>query len=110
MWENIFGTAMMFPYDNLNVIYKKINQYKKKKEECIFAGAAYLALLWKWECESDCSKIGLVVRVSSRCAGGIVIIVCKGESGFVLQNAEVAYLSSPFWRKKKEEKKIFVGA
>lgn len=49
-----------------------------------------------------CSEIGPAVRASSRCAGGIVIIVCPGGRLCALES-EVAYLSSPFRTKKKKE-------
>lgn len=50
-----------------------------------------------------CSEIGPAVRASSRCAGGIVIIVCEGGR-VCASESEVAYLSSPFRTKKKEKK------
>lgn len=51
-----------------------------------------------------CSEIGPAVRASSRCAGGIVIIVCEGGR-FCASESEVACLSSPFRTKKKEKKR-----
>lgn len=54
-----------------------------------------------------CSEIGPAVRASSRCAGGIVIIVCSGGRLCALESG-VAYLSSPFRTKKKRDK-VFGG-
>lgn len=71
----------------------------KNDEECNVRGnrrCGLFGLVMKMRMwVGPCSEIGPAVRASSRCAGGIVIIVCK-EERFCASESEVACLLSPF--------------
>jgi len=115
LYEKIFSRRQWRFYifhDNLVVIRAKCRYRRRMRKNTTFkgiAGAAYLALLWKWECESGapCSEIGPAVRVSSRCAGGIVIIVCEGGRFCVLQSLKWPLESFLDEKKEKREKEDF---
>lgn len=108
VWENILETAMTllyFPWQS-DRNTRKMSIREKNDEErnvrgnsrCGLFGLVMKMRMWV----GPCSEIGPAVRASSRCAGGIVIIVCPGGRLCALES-EVAYLSSPFRTKKKKE-------
>jgi len=101
-------------HDNLVVIRAKCRYRRRMRKSTMFkgiAGAAYLALLWKWECGSDapCSEIGPAVRASSRCAGGNVIIVCERGRFCVLQSLKWPLESFSDEKKEKRERRFSVA-